>query len=236
MKVVILAAGFGTRVSHLTGGRPKALMPYLGATLLDALVQALPENASITLVSNAKYLNQFHEWAGSTARQLHILNNGISDPGERKGALFDLALGLDAAGRDERVVVLGSDSLFRFELSVFFDAFRGTESNLVGVRHNPDLADQRRRGVVALSPNGKITRFQEKPDHPFSEIAATALYGFQPSALLQLNDYLAASDDVDSPGHFVSHLVSKLEVYGWFLPGELIDYGHASVLAKQLDQ
>ena len=43
MKVVILAAGFGTRVSHLTGGRPKALMPYLGVTLLDALVQALPE-------------------------------------------------------------------------------------------------------------------------------------------------------------------------------------------------
>ena len=235
MKVVILAAGFGTRVSHLTGGRPKALMPYLGATILDALVQALPENAAITLVSNAKYLNQFYEWAGSTARQLRILNNGISDPRERKGALFDLALGLDAAGRDEKVVVLGSDSLFRFELSVFFDAFRATESNLVGVRHNPDLVDQRRRGVVALSPNGKITRFEEKPDHPFSEIAATALYGFQPSALLQLNDYLAASDDVDSPGHFVSHLVSKMEVYGWFLPGELIDYGHASVLAKQLD-
>ena len=210
-------------------------MPYLGVTILDALVQALPENAAITLVSNAKYLNQFYEWAGSTARQLRILNNGIGDPSERKGALFDLALGLDAAGRDEKVVVLGSDSLFRFELSVFFDAFRATESNLVGVRHNPDLVDQRRRGVVALSPNGKITRFEEKPDHPFSEIAATALYGFQPSALLQLNDYLAASDDVDSPGHFVSHLVSKMEVYGWFLPGELIDYGHASVLAKQLD-
>ena len=145
MKVVILAAGFGTRVSHLTGGRPKALMPYLGATILDALVQALPENAAITLVSNAKYLNQFYEWAGSTARRLRILNNGISDPSERKGALFDLALGLDAAGRDEKVVVLGSDSLFRFELSVFFDAFRATESNLVGVRHNPDLASQRHR-------------------------------------------------------------------------------------------
>ena len=54
--------------------------------------------------------------------------------------------------------------------------------------------------------------------------------------MLQLNDYLAVSDDVDSPGHFVSHLVSKMEVRGWFLPGELIDYGHASVLAKQLDQ
>ena len=236
MKVVILAVGFGTRVSHLTGGRPEALMPYLGATLLDALVQALPENAAITLVSNAKYLDQFHESAGSTGRQLRILDNGISDPNERKGALFDLALGLDAAGRDERVVVLGSDSPFRFDLSVFFDAFRATESNVVGVRHNPDLRDQRRRGVVALSPNGKIMRFEEKPDHPFSTIAATALCGFQPAALRLLNDYLAASDDVDSPGHFVSHLVSKMEVCGWFLPGELIDYGHASVLAKQLDQ
>ena len=236
MKVVILAAGFGTRVSHLTGGRPKALMPYLGATLLDALVHALPENAAITLVSNAKYLDQFHEWAESTARQLCILDNGISDPSERKGALFDLALGLDAAGREERTVVLGSDSLFRFDLSVFFDAFRATESNLVGVRHNPDLADQRRRGVVALNSNGLILRFEEQPEHPFSMIAATALYGFQPSALLQLNDYLAASADVDSPGHFVSHLVSKMEVRGWLLPGEVIDYGHASVLAKQLDQ
>ena len=236
MKVVILAAGFGTRVSHLTGGRPKALMPYLGATLLDALVQALPEYAAITLVSNAKYLDQFHEWAGSTARQLCILNNGISDPSERKGALFDLGLGLDAAGRNEKVVVLGSDSLFRFDLSLFFDAFRATESNLVGVRHNPDLTDQRRRGVVVLSSNGKIMRFEEKPDHPRSTIAATALYGFQPPALLQLNDYLTASDNVDSPGHFVSHLVSKMDVYGWFLPGELIDYGDASVLARQLDQ
>ena len=236
MNVVILAAGFGTRVSHLTGGRPKALMPYLGATLLDSLVQALPEYAAITLVSNAKYLDQFHEWALSTRRQLRVLNNGISDPSERKGALFDLALGLDAAGSDERVVVLGSDSLFRFDLRLFFDAFRATQSNLVGVRHNPDLTDQRRRGVVVLSSNGKIMRFEEKPDHPCSTIAATALYGFQPSALRLLNDYLAAGDDVDSPGHFVSHLVSKMEVCGWFLPGELIDYGHASVLAKQLDQ
>ncbi|MBS15847.1 MAG: hypothetical protein CMQ23_04350 [Gammaproteobacteria bacterium] len=236
MKVVILAAGFGTRVSHLTGGRPKALMPYLGVTLLDALVQALPENTAITLVSNAKYLDLFHEWARMTGRQLRILNNGITDPGERKGALFDLALGLDAAGRDEPVVVFGSDSLFQFDLSLFFDAFHATASNLVGVRHNPDLTDQRRRGVVGLSANGKITRFEEKPDHPFSTIAATALYGFQPAALLQLNDYLAVSDDVDSPGHFVSHLVSKMDVRGWFLPGELIDYGHASVLAKQLDQ
>ena len=236
MNVVILAAGFGTRVSHLTGGRPKALMPYLGATLLDSLVQALPEYAAITLVSNAKYLDQFHEWALSTRRQLRVLNNGISDPRDRKGALFDLALGLDAAGSDERVVVLGSDSLFRFDLRLFFDAFRATQSNLVGVRHNPDLTDQRRRGVVVLSSNGKIMRFEEKPDHPCSTIAATALYGFQPSALRLLNDYLAAGDDVDSPGHFVSHLVSKMEVCGWFLPGELIDYGHASVLAKQLDQ
>ena len=112
MKVVILAVGFGTRVSHLTGGRPEALMPDLGATLLDALVQALPENAAITLVSNAKYLDQFYESAGSTGRLLRILDNGISDPNERKGALFDLELGLDAAGRDERVVVLGSDSHF----------------------------------------------------------------------------------------------------------------------------
>ena len=68
MNVVILAAGFGTRVSHLTGGRPKALMPYLGATLLDSLVQALPEYAAITLVSNAKYLDQFHEL------KFHLLN------------------------------------------------------------------------------------------------------------------------------------------------------------------
>ena len=98
---MILAAGFGTRVSHLTGGRPKALVPYLRATLLDALVQALPENTAITLVSNAKYLDLFHEWARMTGRQLRILNNGITDPGERKGALFDLAFGLDAAGRDE---------------------------------------------------------------------------------------------------------------------------------------
>ena len=60
MKVIILAAGFGIRVSHLTGGRPKALMPYLGATLLDALVQGLPENAAITLVSNAKSVSYTH--------------------------------------------------------------------------------------------------------------------------------------------------------------------------------
>ena len=198
-------------------------------------MQALPENAAITLVSNAKYLDQFHEWAESTGRQLCILNNGISDPSERKGALFDLALGLDAAGRDERVVVLGSDSLFRFDLSVFFDAFRATESNLVGVRHNPDLADQRRRGVVGSTRMGNSRALKKSPTIHFLRLPLRR-YRFQPPALLQLNDYLAVSDDVDSPGHFVSHLVSKMEVRGWFLPGELIDYGDASVLARQLDQ
>lgn len=234
MKILILAAGFGTRVQHLTGGKPKALMPYGEGVLLDALMSQLDGGDEINLMTNALYRDQFDQWASRVERPVEIMDNGVMLESERKGALFDLGLALDQIGIDEPLVVVGSDTVFDFSLKPLSEALARDQLSLVGVRLNPDREDQKRRGVVVVDGNGRITSFAEKPQSPMSDTAATALYGFMPEALRELKPYLAQGAHSDAPGFFIQHLLSKVPLGAWWLPGAILDYGHEEILSKSL--
>jgi NDP-sugar pyrophosphorylase family protein len=234
MKVLILAAGFGTRVQHLTGGKPKALMPYKDGVLLDALIEQFTASDEISLITNALYRSQFEQWADGKDRKILLIDNQVMSESERKGALFDLALALDHVGIDEPMIVVGSDTIFDFSLAAFGEALARDHCSLVGVRKNPDLEDQKRRGVVQMDALGRITGFKEKPLSPKSDTAATALYGFMPEALRRLKPYLADNQNIDAPGYFIQYLIDQVPMGAWWLPGPIIDFGHADALSKSL--
>jgi len=234
MKVLILAAGFGTRVQHLTGGKPKGLMPYKDGVLLDALMEQFSASDEVSLITNALYRGQFEEWAVGKGCDISLMDNKVMAESERKGALFDLALALDHVGIDEPMIVVGSDTVFDFSLRAFGESLAREQCSLVGVRKNPDLEDQKRRGVVQMDALGRITGFEEKPQSPKSDTAATALYGFMPEALGRLKPYLAENQNVDAPGYFIQYLINQVPMGTWWLPGPIIDFGHADALSKSL--
>lgn len=230
MNVVFLAAGFGTRLVHIIGDRPKALVEVGGVVLLDHLlarVRDLPDVERIILVSNHHFLEQFRSWQRrSGANDVEILDDGARDAASRLGAIGDLAfvLGHLDAGRD--TLVLAADNVLGFDLGPFVGRGRETGASVVAVRENDDLEDQRRRGNLELAPDGRVIAFVEKPEVPIGPWSAAPIYYFPARVMERVREYLDAGGHRDAPGHFLAWLHTRETLYGWQQTGPLLDVGN----------
>ena len=66
MKVIILAAGYATRLYPLTLTKPKPLLPVAGKPMIDHVIDNLAPISGIDgiyVVTNAKFAGHFQEWA-----------------------------------------------------------------------------------------------------------------------------------------------------------------------------
>ena len=65
MKLLVLAAGYATRLYPLTRDRPKALLPVGGKPMADWVLDSLEPIGfdSKYLVTNARFAAQFADWA-----------------------------------------------------------------------------------------------------------------------------------------------------------------------------
>ena len=230
MNVVLLAAGFGTRLAALIGDRPKALIEIGGATLLDHLltrVRALEGVERVVLVSNARFAGHFEAWQRErAAHDVEVLNDGALDADSRLGAIGDLRFVLEHTGDDSPLLVLGTDNLLGFSLAPMVALARSTGGGVVAVRENPDVADRSRRGNPRLGEDGRVLEFVEKPAAPISPYSAAPLYLFQQGVGARIEAYLADGGDPDAPGHFLAWLHSRMPVYGWAHEGPLLDVGN----------
>ena len=75
MKVVILAAGYATRLYPLTLTQPKPLLAVAGKPMIEYVLDNLATIAGIKgvyVVTNAKFAPHFHEFAGAWAGRLEL--------------------------------------------------------------------------------------------------------------------------------------------------------------------
>lgn len=227
MKCLILAAGYGTRMQSVVGNLPKALIPLGGRTILDCLLARLDElEVESVLVTNQRFHRAFLEWRRAAGREIAILNDGTRNVDERLGAVGDIHFALSHLGVDDDLLVAGADNLFDFSLRPLRSAFESERAVHLAVWHNPDLADQRRRGVVETGANGWVTSFREKPEAPRSHLAAAPLYLLPCELLDETGRYLAAGGNPDAPGYLMEYLAARHRVRAWRVPGEILDVGN----------
>src|SRR5438552_13946059 len=120
MKVIILAAGYATRLYPLTLTRPKPLLPVAGKPMIDHVLDNLAPIGGIDrvyLVTNAKFANQFQKWAQDyRARKAKfdftIVNDRSTDDTNKLGAIGDLHLVLTREKLDDDIIVVAGDNLF----------------------------------------------------------------------------------------------------------------------------
>ncbi|PWU09512.1 MAG: nucleotidyltransferase family protein, partial [Verrucomicrobia bacterium] len=98
MNVVILAAGYATRLYPLTLNRAKPLLPVAGKPMIEWVIgnlASLPDIEKVYIVTNNKFANSFEAWAQGYAQKetrlsFKIVNDGTLSDEDKRGAIGDI--------------------------------------------------------------------------------------------------------------------------------------------------
>src|SRR2546429_4596363 len=132
MKVVLLAAGYATRLYPLTLTQPKPLLTVAGKPMMEYVLDNLASGGGIErvyVVTNAKFAGHFQKWAdGYRASKsdlgFTIVNGGSTDDTNKLGAIGDLHLVITREKVDDDLVVVAGGKLFSERLGAYGGVFR----------------------------------------------------------------------------------------------------------------
>ena len=239
MKVIILAAGYATRLYPLTLTRPKPLLPVAGKPMVEYVLDNLAPIGGldrIYVATNAKFAKQFEEWSRGYHSKAHlnftIVNDGSTDDSNKLGAIGDIHFVLETQKVDDDLIVVAGDNLFSEKLEAFGRFCRQKNAPVVAAYDVKDLEQVKKYSALTLAPDGRITFFEEKPKNPSSTVTAIALYFYPRAALPLIRQYVAEGNNPDQPGRLVQWLYSRTPVYTWNVPGIWFDIGSKETLEE----
>jgi glucose-1-phosphate thymidylyltransferase len=241
MKVLILAAGYATRLYPLTLTQPKPLLPVAGKPMIDFVLDNLapiPGIDRVYVVTNDKFAGHFSRWAEAyraaktPSLDFSIVNDGSTDDSNKLGAIGDLALVLERERLDDDLIVVAGDNLFSQSLAGFGDYCRAQSGPVLGVYDVGSLEQARKYGVVDVDAAGRITSFVEKPAEPASTLIGIALYYYPRAYLGHIRRYVAEGNNPDQPGRLVQWLYPQIPVMTWSVPGIWYDIGSKETLEE----
>lgn len=233
MKAIVLAAGYATRLYPLTLNTPKALLPIGGRPMLDHVLGSLARVGAdgTYVVTNARFAPHFRAWA-STRPDVTVIDDGTTSDEDKRGAIGDIVFVLEQAGIDEDVIVVGGDNLFSDDLSGFGDLCRELDAPVLAVYDVGDPAQMSKYNSIETDEQGRITYFEEKPEHARSTLTGIALYFYPRRVLPLIAQYVAEGNNPDQPGRLVQWLYPRTDVYTWRVPGTWYDIGSAETLRE----
>jgi len=238
MKIIVLAAGYATRLYPLTLTRPKPLLPVAGKPMIEYVLDNLAPIGGIErvyVVTNAKFAGQFQQWAdGYRGAKLNftIVNDGSTDDSNKLGAIGDMHFVLTREQVEDDVIVVAGDNLFSEKLDGFGQFSRQKRAPVVAVYDVRDLEQVKKYNAISLAPDGHITFFEEKPESPTNTVSAIALYYYPKHILPLIRQYIAEGNNPDQPGRLVQWLYPRVPFYTWQVPGIWYDIGAQETLEE----
>jgi glucose-1-phosphate thymidylyltransferase len=237
VKLIILAAGYATRLYPLTLDRPKHLLDVAGRPVIEHVLDRLAPIDEIDgsyLVTNSRFADRFRRWASGYGGQLRpeIVDDGTTSEDDRLGAIGDFGLVLRQASIDDDVIVAAGDNLFTESLKGFGEAARERDAPLLAVYDVGDLEAIRKYNAIEIDDDASIAYFEEKPQSPRTTLTGIALYFYPRSCLPLVHEYLEGGNNPDQPGRLVEWLYPRRPVYVWNVPGEWVDIGSPETLAE----
>lgn len=234
MKLVVLAAGYATRLYPLTLDRPKPLLDVAGRPLLDHLLDRVLEIGEIDetiVVTNQKFALAFADWARGRSA-VTIVNDGTTSEADRLGAIGDIGFVIDSRSIDDDLVVVAGDNLFDSDISDFGRRAREVAAPVLAVYDIGDAAEMPKYNQIQTDADGRITFFEEKPQNAATTLAGIALYYYPRETLPLIRTYLAEGNNPDQPGRLIEWLYPRIAVYTWLVPGAWYDIGSRESLAE----
>jgi glucose-1-phosphate thymidylyltransferase len=240
MKVLILAAGYATRLYPLTLTQPKPLLAVAGRPMIDHVVDNLAPIGGIDrvyVVANAKFSGHFQKWAeacraGKSRLDFTVVNDGSTDDSNKLGAIGDIHLVITKEKIDDDLIVVAGDNLFSESLADFGKVCREKNGPVLAVYDVGSLEEIKKYSSISLDAAGKITLFEEKPKNPTSTLTGIALYYYPKATLPLIKQYVAEGNNPDQPGRLVQWLYPRQAVHTWRVPGIWFDIGSKESLEE----
>ena len=240
MKVIILAAGYATRLYPLTLTQPKPLLPVAGKPMVEYVLDNLAPIGGIDrviVVTNAKFAGHFQKWADhyrATKSKLNftIVNDGSTDDTNKLGAIGDIHYVIKQENVDDDIIIVAGDNLFSDTLAEFGKFIREKNAPVLAVYDVGNLEEIKKYNSISVDGQGKITFFEEKPKDPKSTLTGIALYFYPRATLALIKQYIAEGNNPDQPGRLVQWLYPRTPVYTWRVPGLWYDIGSKETLEE----
>ena len=232
MKVIILCAGYATRLYPLTENTPKPLLPVRSRPILEWILDRVKEIKGVesaTVITNHKFAAHFSTWA-KTLRYpwpVDVVDDQTTTNENRLGAIGDLAYTLKQKNiKKEDLLVIAGDNLFTFDLVAFTETAQSKRPHaVIAVYDVKDKELAKQYGLVRADTGGKVLEFLEKPQNPPTTLASCGLYWLPGETRVLLDRYITDGHNPDQPGHYMRWLAETAGLYAVPLKGEWLDIG-----------
>jgi glucose-1-phosphate thymidylyltransferase len=240
MKMIILAAGYATRLYPLTLNQPKPLLPVAGKPMVEHVLDNLAPIGGIDrvyVVTNAKFAGHFQQWsdqyrATKSRFDFTVVNDGSTDDANKLGAIGDIHFVLKTQHVDDDLIVVAGDNLFSEKLGDFGKFCREKNTPVLALYDVGDLEQIRKYNSISVDGTSRITFFEEKPKNPTSTLTGIALYFYPKNSIPLIRQYMAEGNNPDQPGRLVQWLYPRTAVYTWRIPGLWFDIGSKETLEE----
>ena len=237
MNAVIMAGGFGTRLRPLTNNTPKPMIPMANKPMMEHIVDLLREHGITDLVTLLHFQPELIEgyFGDGSEFGVRMTYVGATEDFGTAGAVKNAEAHLDGT-----FLVISGDLLTDFDLgaALKFHQERGADLTILLTRVENPL----QYGVVITEPDGRISRFLEKPtwSEVFSDTVNTGIYLLERSVL----DLIPPGREFDfSKDLFPLMMREGKKLYGyvatgyWRDVGDLLEYrlAHQDILAGALN-
>ncbi len=242
MKVLLLAAGYATRLYPLTLNQPKPLLDVAGRPVIEFIldtIEPIEEVDEVFIVTNHKFYTHFEKWKekfSGSKKKITVIDDGTLSNDDRLGATGDIEFVIKKKNLKDDLLILAGDNIFKTDLRDFVDfSISKRPSISIGLYDVENLKLAKKYGIVTLSDDKKVLEFKEKPSSPKSTLAAKCLYYFPEEKLSVTSEYLKLPTSKDAPGFFLEWLSKKDIIFGyvfknekWFDIGDKASYEEAN--------
>lgn len=240
MNILILAAGYATRLYPLTENKAKPLLDVAGKPMIEWVLDNLapiPDIDRVYVVTNNKFAASFEEWAADyktrhAGLEFTIVNDGSTSDADKLGAIGDIHHVIKSQNISHQdLLVVAGDNLFSQPVPDFAVVAKNHPATLA-LYDVGDLEAIRKYNNVSTDTDGVITHFEEKPAHPTTTKTGIALYYYRSDVLPLVDTYMAEGNNPDQPGRLIQWLYWRVKVGTWDVPGTWFDIGSKETLIE----
>ena len=244
MLAMILAGGRGTRLHDLTKKVAKPAVSYGGKYRIIDFPLSNCANSGIDIVGvltqyESVLLNSYaaagRRW-GLDAKDSGVY---ILPPREKADTGLDVYRGTaDAISQNidfidsyspEYLLILSGDHIYKMDYEVMLDFHKANNAEVTIAVMPVPMEEASRFGIMIADENHRITEFEEKPEHPRSNLASMGIYIFNWKTLKEALIAMADQPALDFGKHVIPYCHEKgSPLYAYEFTGYWKDVGTLS--------